>query len=561
MNTEKHLDEQVRQALEKLQARFNDHAWEAFEQRLDQDAAADGPSQPAADSPFDEVISSKLTQLQVPLANGDWSQMEKMIEAEETAEQLENEAVVDDLVFEKFEKFEVAFQPHHWQMMTHRLEEEFFFRYHLLRCKAAEAALMLLLLLTIVHYSPLLNNSQAQHKSDSSKLTLPQVPSAKSLEIITPTSPQEPPVEVKATRPIAAAVTPKKAFVPPAASKTKQPADEQSIANTIPPVFALNNLSDNETSIKTLPPIGAGAVASMSSPATLLESMTQQRFLKNSLATPSMTNANLGIAPLIASLDAQPVQSSFAWEVLQLPEFIFEKSHQLRFSIFTSTDATYVITPPNKYSVFDTLVAVDADTTLASGYGGGIMVSWKKNKWEIQTGGIYSFKRYIPNTPAFLFETVNYYIREEFNGVQLDILQVPFNISYHLKNEGKWRVYGNVGASGHFITSSVYEIETDRTPSFSNFAMLPITDGLPDDDKSIREEKKFPDGLFDGGNIHDNLYFTANFGIGMERFVSPRWSVFFQPNYQHHFLTDGIGVNGEKLYNFSFYLGTKVSLK
>ena len=261
---------------------------------------------------------------------------------------------------------------------------------------------MLLLLLTIVHYSPLLNNSQAQHKSDSSKLTLPQSPSAKSLEITTPAPPQEPPVEIKATRPIAAAAAPKKAFVPSAAPKTKQPAAEQSIANNVPPVFAPNNLSDNETSIKTLPPIGAGVVASMSSPATLLESMTEQRFLKNSLTTPSMTNANLGNAPLIASLDAQPVQSSFAWEVLQLPEFIFEKSHQLRFSIFTSTDATYVITPPNKYSVFDTLVAVDADTTLASGYGGGIMVSWKKNKWEFQTGGIYSSVISLTPQPSFL---------------------------------------------------------------------------------------------------------------------------------------------------------------
>jgi hypothetical protein len=198
---------------------------------------------------------------------------------------------------------------------------------------------------------------------------------------------------------------------------------------------------------------------------------------------------------------------------------------------------------------------------LASGYGGGITVSWKKDKWEFQTGGIYSFKRYIPNTPVFLFETVNYYIREEFNGVQLDILQVPLNVAYHFKNEGKWRFYGNIGTSGHFITSSVYEIKTNRTPSFSNFAMLPTPAGLPDDDKSIREEKEFPDGLIDGGSIHGNFYVTANLGLGIERFVSPRWSVFFQPNYQHHLLTDGIGVNGEKLYNLSFYLGTKVSLK
>lgn len=301
-------------------------------------------------------------------------------------------------------------------------------------------------------------------------------------------------------------------------------------------------------------------VNSMMGQATLFESITERKFLQNNLATPGM-DANFGNAELLASLNPQPVKSKFAWEMPQLPQLIFEKERELRFSIFTSTDISYVLTPPNKYSVFDTLVATDQDTTLASGYGGGILVNWKKDKWEIQTGGIYSFKRYIPNTPVFLFETVNYYIREEFNGVQLDQLQVPLNVNYHFKNQGKWRFYGIAGASGHFITASVYEIETKRTPSFNNFAILPPPAGLPADDKSIRQEKEFPDGLFDGGSIHDNFYLTANVGLGMERFVSPRWSVFFQPNYQHTLLTDGIGVNNDKFYTFSFYLGTKVSLK
>ena len=82
-------------------------------------------------------------------------------------------------------------------------------------------------------------------------------------------------------------------------------------------------------------------------PTTLFESMTEQRFLKTYLATPSMNEATPGNSALIASLDAQPVQSKYAWEVPQLPEFIFENERRLRFSIFTTTDAAYVITPPN----------------------------------------------------------------------------------------------------------------------------------------------------------------------------------------------------------------------
>ncbi len=560
MNSDKHLDEQIKQALEKLQARLDNRAWEAFEQRLDQEAAqgdASTSDSAGTNAPsFDEVISNKLNQLEAPLSAGDWSMMEKMIEADETAELLENEAALDNLVIDKFEKFEVTFQPHHWQMMAHRLEEEFFFRYHLWRCKAAEVGLMLLLLLTIVHYTPEFNDQyDGEHFEQP---TLPLYLSPKSLEPIAPAKPQvEPPA-----KPIAAIGNSANLnSIAASTQKTRHAAVNHNPENTAFKSLTTNDFVRNEMPIESLPSLSIGAVNTIAHPTTLQESMAEHRLLNNTISTPSMSDGFVSNSALIASLGPQPLQSSFAWEVMRLPQPYFEKGHQLRFSIFTSTDAAYVITPPNKYSVFDTLVAVDEDTTLASGYGAGITVSWKKDRWEFQTGGIYSFKRFIPNTPVFLFETVNYYIREEFNGVQLDILQVPFNTSYHFKNDGKWRFYGSLGASGHFITASVYEIKTDRTPSFSNFAMLPRAEGLPDDNKSIREEKNFPDGLFDGGNIHDNFYLTANLGLGMERFVSPRWSVFLQPNYQHHLLTDGIGVNGEKLYNFSFYVGTKVNLK
>ena len=110
MNTEKHLDERIKQALENLQPSYDGRAWEAFEQRLDQDITTAGEG-----TSFDDVVSGKLNKLEVPLAPGDWSMMEKMIEAEETAELLENEAVVDNLMYEKLEHFKVAFQPHHWQ--------------------------------------------------------------------------------------------------------------------------------------------------------------------------------------------------------------------------------------------------------------------------------------------------------------------------------------------------------------------------------------------------------------------------------------------------------------
>lgn len=555
MNTEKHLDEQVRQALEKLQARFDDRAWKAFEQRLERDA-------PSGKTAFDDAISGKLNRLEVPLAAGEWSKMEKMIEAEETAEQLENEAVVDNVVYEKLERFEVPFQPHHWQMMAHRLEDEFFVRYHLIRCKVAELGLMLLLLLTFVRFTPIFEGKI----QDNNSTNWPVPPASVKMPIIQSASTRTPLVAEAGSKPknlLTANVLSKD-------SPTKYSAPTKpKAASSVPPIpiagtalIADLGLQPHSAALSTLPSLGLSDLKAMGAFNSLFETITGSRLQNNTLRTPGIGDDRLNNSNLLASLGTQPIHSKYAWEVPQLPQRIFEKERQLRFGIFTSTDIAYVLTPPNKYSVFDTLISTGHDTTLASGYGGGITVSWKKGKWEFQTGGIYSFKRYIPNTPVIFFETVNYIIREEFNGVQLDILQVPLNASYHLKNEGKWRVYTQFGASGHFITSSVYEIASSRVPSPRNLIVMPpITDGLPDDDESITEEKDFPQGLFDGGTFFNNFYLTANLGFGMERFVTPRWSLFFQPNYQHHILTDGIGVNGEKLYNFSFNIGTKVSLK
>lgn len=540
MSMEKHFDDKIRQALEKLQTQQGTAgAWEAFEQRLEQDAATSEKS-------FDDLVSNKLTHLEVPLSQGDWGLMEKMIDADETAEQLEHEAAVDNLVFEKLENFQVAYQPHHWQLMAKRLEDEFFIRYHLIRCKAAEAGLMLLMLLTISRLSPI-----------SEGFPEPQT---------APTTPLAERHENKKITDNPTTIAFYKAPVKKAEKRTGNHTkalggpDFQASAgfNT---AIAETNQSANSSAFRV------GEIAKL---ATLgLVSPTPHQATQNPIEALAADRLEQGLLAVtlkkpidqLALPDARPIPSKYAWESLRLPKTIFEKEKQLRFAIFTNTDLAYVITPPNKYSVFDTLVATGPDTTLASGYGGGITVSWKKGKWEMLTGGIYTFKRYIPNTPVFLFETVNYYIREEFNGVQLDILQVPLNFNYHVKDQGKWRFYGSFGASSHFITSSVYEIATSRTPSFSNFARMPMPEGLPADDDSISEERDLPEGLFDGGTIRDNFYLTANVGMGMERYVSPRWSVYFQPNYQHHLLTNGIGMNGEKLYNFSFQLGTKVNLK
>ncbi|MBI5913955.1 MAG: hypothetical protein HY842_01145, partial [Bacteroidetes bacterium] len=208
MNTNKHLDEQIKKALENLEAKYDPSAWEAFEQRLDSPVANGEPT-------LEGVIADKLGNLQVPLASGDWTMMEKMIEADEAAELIENEAAIDNLMYEKIGQMEMPFQPHHWQLMARRLEEEFILRYQIFRYKAAEVGLMFLLLLAIVRHMPVIDNSVKVNDLNNfptqpSNLGLPSAPP---VETINKNKPTTAPAKAKTgqpTTPIAAAQAPVK---------------------------------------------------------------------------------------------------------------------------------------------------------------------------------------------------------------------------------------------------------------------------------------------------------------------------------------------------------------
>jgi hypothetical protein len=575
MNTERNLDGQIKQALENLQAKYDGLSWEAFEQRLDQadsDAQANGNDVAnGSKMSFDEVISGKLDRIEVPIVAGDWSLMEKMIEADETAEVLENEAVVDNLLTERLENFQVAYQPHHWQMMANRLEVEFFVRYHILRCKAAEAALVVLMLLTIARFLPTSSESPAQIEPSKNANW--------------PTAPAAPAPSKKAGSTL---------DVPIAQAQAKNspqfPSANGPMAVTIrAPRFLASNAAEtgngkNSTGVSAaglnlafLPPSTLHRPTSDRLPKNLFEAITEKRFLWSRLTTPGLDNRN---SLMLASLDATAEKQRYAWEVPQLPQSYFlEKNWTLRMSAFTNTDFAMVLMPPTKYSMYDTLIAEGYDTTLASGYGGGIAVHFKKHKWEIQTGATYSVKRYVPNSPALFAETVNYIIKQEeseFKGVQLNILQVPLHLNYHFKDHGKWRIYGSFGAAGHLVTTSTNQAKELAAPTSATFALLPPVSNVSSKivqskGGDIVEQQPvsaanqpislFPNGFFEGGHIRNNFYLTANIGLGLERYVSSRWSIFLQPNYQHQFLKNDIGVNGERFYNFSLQFGTKVGLK
>ncbi|MFQ5445706.1 MAG: hypothetical protein ACE5FF_02130 [Saprospiraceae bacterium] len=531
MKQNKHLDEHIKQALENLEVHYDPDSWEVLEQRMD-DAL------PAASDALDSLVAGSLAGLEVPVQPESWDLMQQRIEAEEAAEMIENEAQIDNLAYDKLHRISVPYQSSHWSLMARRLEEEYSLRQKLYRYKAAEVGLMVLLFLAIIRFLPY---------ADSLLNPRPSAPQMEQFQIAPPAPGHLP-----------AATTPEHATTPSQpVAQAETGADNLTAASSGADAITHEGGTTLATSKAGTNDRRGVQFQSLDMPFPKVASLAVSQAPLANTTSRHTRHRKAELPVLLTALDPAGVEPRTVNAlILTKASPILEKS-KLRFSVFSTIDYNYVFTPSNRISILDTLIATDSDTTAASGYGGGILVNFKKGRWEVQTGGIYSFKRYVPNTPVFLFETVKYYVEENFHGIQQDIFQVPLNLQYYFKDRGNWRIYGLGGASAHFITSSVYEIKYRRTPTF-NFG-IPSAPG--DEDKSIRQEKEFPKGILDGGNLEDNLYFTANVGLGVERFVTPRWSLFFQPNYQHYLMKRGIGTNHDKIYTFSFYLGTKIGLK
>ncbi len=550
-----HIDKVIREKLEGLEAGYDPGSWDLLAHRMDFDA------QQAVDGFF----KNRLENIGAAIPPNDWDAFEKVLDANESTESSEAENQFDDVAYEKLNDLEASFRQHHWSLMAKRLEEEFSIRHQLYRYKVAEIVLMALLLLTVFRFMPLLEKWQQPAVSSDLHPPVEQPQRNISADPTTAASYLSMNMESEdAATGNTVTFTAKKHHL---LKSKKGHALIPSVLSGSPLQALKNTSSDTGDGLTTT---SSGWATDPVNPLPAKKLTLQPPHSESQSRVAEITSKKLKqqqflaakrhpASKPLATLPIEKVSASFAWELPAVKTIPARKKNDLRFSIFTTTDVNYVTTPPDQISVFGEPVQTGYNETLASGYGGGVNISFKRNRWEYQTGGIYSFKRYIPNTPIFIFETLNFYIKEDFNGIQLDIFQVPLNALYHFKNSGKWRLYASAGVSAHFVTSTIYEFDVQKE------SLNPPTEGnrnsSPDDTKSIKQQKDFPDGLLDGGQLQDNFYMSANIGLGAEYYLSPKWTIFFQPNYQHFMMSGGIGTNRDKIYTTSLYLGTKFNLK
>jgi len=241
---------------------------------------------------------------------------------------------------------------------------------------------------------------------------------------------------------------------------------------------------------------------------------------------------------------------------IQVCKACFKPESILRWRLGAHLDAKYdyIMTAYDK--VFD----LESYNHSTFSYGAGLSTSILLGKWELESGFDYATRQYNTKTGEIIGNISNGYLKVKLDKIQMNVLSVPLNLRYHFKDQSaKTRFYVHAGATMNVATQANYFIKSEflnnsRRPS-------PVQTNQLVKDSNTASDKIYSLGWFEGGTYLSNRYFYANLGIGFERKISSRYSIFGQTTYSHYLDKRGIGPNDDRFNSVGFSTGIRALFK
>ena len=517
---------------------------------------------------FDRLIKQKLENIQPDVEQDSWALFEQQLDASEAGRPIREDQAFDEFVFSKLHQMEADYQPGNWKLMAARLDEEFSFAGKLIRYKAMELSLLLLFFFTVFQFLPVYQSKKAPAPAPAIKTT-----PAKQDNIINAPGETTPTYDAslqKDNRPQAlleeASPSPSDLVNSPQENESSQNTIAQSgeSITSLPQTSAasISTSGKNNTSLfhpaerlvaAPLPIIEARINRNTEDP-LLLHLIQSLKENTNALATNQSPLALASFSPLASTL-FQPLEYQRTLGISGDDLKPLKKVH-LRFGTAGAVNYDRIITPPTQVDQDSSI----SDDRYALGYGGGFTLGFEWRRWEIETGMIYMAKKYQP-LPIVYFSGnfAQGYYGEGFKSIELNIINIPLHFRYNFLLKNRWRLYALGGGSMQFVSQANY-YKADQS-SF-NFP-APLAPPVEGPRSNPIEDKKVEDGILEGGSLWDNSYLSAHLGMGVERYMSERWSVFAQPTYQHslyYFNKEGLGPYTDRIHSMSILMGIKIKL-
>ena len=539
-------DKIVKAALEQLEVPFNPAHWAAFEQELDAAESLD------SDQLFDAAIAGRLSSVDAGNNPADWDFFSQKLEAAE-AEEADN---IDQVVYSNLNTFEAPYNPTHWALMKEQLEAVFALRVYILRSKIIEAGLMVLALFAILQVFPGDTSLKPIYE------TTPNRPIAENAII---QSPQETSSDQQAqinndhglTADASTNGTTKSAIITAETTSSINP-NNQSAARSSEVMVAPVAATDNNTITSTnkfnpLARLPQKSIQLLELPST---SSISPFASGNTVSIPTFAGIEELQSLPLASISELKTVSEASFDIATKPLKTTIKKG-LRIGILGSFDYNTIHSP------FDEVFKIGPRTTDSIGMSFGLSAAYRLNRWEIDLGALYAIKNYRPLVPVQQYGTFDFLIVEEFEGIHLEELEIPLNLRFNFTPKApKWQMYGVFGITTSMVLKPIYQIRQSEVLSKEYAAAPPPSKFAKEEEieeRSRLNDKEFPQGLLDGGSFRDNVYFSYNLGLGLERNIDTRWSLFVEPTFINQFrFSPGIGPNEDRFSKFALRFGTKV---
>jgi len=532
------FDDYLKDALSNLGEDVSPGDWDSFSEKL---SVADGLFPLKETSDFDDLIRDRMEGLEINAKANYWEMMESKIDQEINVPEISDEAL-DQLTTDNLSNLYIPYNPTHWTLLSHRLEEEFNVRRKIVTYKLVEFSLMVLLLLTIVQFMP--NYPSIQVKNTVSAET-----KAELLEVNLSTN-------VNATLSAGQAVSNLDTNTDKNINLTVV-VDKTTHSSNLPAKVILSKEENTSSFIlATVTP----SVSVTDADVTEKKVTTEQEDVSTPLIledVPYTHQAALTLTELPVTISALDHYTD--WSTIGLLKK-FPKKVVVRLGAMTSADLNYIKTPStsqqkdNGYQQYQL------------GYGGGIVLDLNYEKLTLSTGLIYRRINYYPQEDINVNGSfANGYQSHVFDAVNLNLLTIPMNLQFQMNDvDKKWKLHAVTGASLNVLALNHYNITTNNLGISTSSFTGPAPQGLPSENPSeeiFREADIASEGFFEGGSFERNHYFTANLGVGVERFISPRWSLYVQPVYQHEIFGKNLGLNRDRIHTFSVQIGAKSTFK
>lgn len=503
---------------------------------------------------IDRIIRHKMGRIQPEFRPGSWDKLAQRLDA------VEADDAFDAEISGRLQRMHVPYQRSSWASLAARLELERRRIQAVVHYKAMELSLLLLLFITAWHYLP--NERQIQ-------TTLPPGIPIAALDSNGSSEPTTGAAHNATSQPLDQTDFDNNTSFNAATSDTEAGNDESA-------AIAVDKPSSSHQSLRNWPPANIAAqepiepilpLAVASSDGVSHQTDNAQVQLKTFMAqkaerlvSPSDAFASNGALTALEGGETPLLDYGDPDELLDFIRPIEHQTH-IRIGFVGSPDYNRVITPSQ--DVGDGKVAPPLDR-YSLGYGGGITIGVEHGRWEIETGAIYSARRYQAIPTIYISGN----LREGYSGIgltdfELNTVSAPLNFRYNFVLHDKWRLYAQGGASLNIVLGANYYLADQ-----AEIAGIQQNPGNGNNGTSAVEKpaalraKSLTAGWLEGGSFWDNSTLYGDFGVGLERYMSPNWSMFVQPTYRHALplFNDGLGPYQDRIHNFGIGMGLKVRL-